>query len=56
MIRDEAIEEIRERRRLMIQEQYEGSIERFLDDAEKWQKEHPEKIVRPDRAAEKQEH
>ena len=56
MIRDEAIEEIRERRRRMIQEEYGGSIDRFLDDAEKWHKEHPEKTVRPDRSVKKQMH
>lgn len=47
MIRDEAIEEIRERRRRMIKEQYNGSFDRLLDDAEKWQKEHPDRIVHP---------
>jgi hypothetical protein len=52
MIRDEAIEEIRERRRRLIKEQYGGSIDRFLDDAEKWQKEHPEQVVRPERIRE----
>jgi hypothetical protein len=49
MIRDEAIEEIRERRRRMIEEQYGGSIDRFLDDAEEWQKKHPEQLAHPQR-------
>jgi hypothetical protein len=52
MIRDEAIEEIRERRRRLIKEQYGGSIDRFLDDAEEWQKKHPEQVVHPERIRE----
>lgn len=52
MIRDQAIEEIRERRRQMIQVEYGGSFDRFMDDAEKWQKEHPDKVVRPERIRE----
>ncbi len=52
MIRDEAIEEIRERRRRLIKEQYGGSIDRFLDDAEEWQKKHPERVVHPERIRE----
>ena len=52
MIRDEAIEEIRERRRRLIKEQYGGSIDRFLDDAEEWQKKHPERVVHPQRIRE----
>ena len=47
MIHDEAIEEIRERRRRMIKEQYGGSIDRFLDEAEEWQKKHPEQLAHP---------
>ncbi len=52
MIRDEAIEEIRERRRKLINEQYGGSIDRFLDDAIEWQKKHPERVVNPSRSKE----
>jgi hypothetical protein len=52
MIRDEAIEEIRERRRHLIKELYGGSIDRFFDDAEDWQKKHPERIVHPERIRE----
>jgi hypothetical protein len=52
MIRDEAIEEIRERRRRLIKEQYGGSMDRFIDDADEWQKKHPEKVVRPERIRE----
>jgi hypothetical protein len=52
MIRDEAIEEIRERRRKLLKEQYDGSIDRLLDDAEQWQKKHPERVVHPERARE----
>jgi hypothetical protein len=49
MIRDEAIEEIRERRRKLLKEEYGGSIDRFFDAAEEWQKKHPERIVHPHR-------
>ena len=52
MIRDEAIEEIRERRRRLIKEQYGGSIDRFFDDADEWQKKHPERVVHPQRLRE----
>lgn len=52
MIRDEAIEEIRERRRHLLKVQYGGSIDRFLDDAEEWQKNNPDRIVRPERVRE----
>ena len=48
MIRDEAIEEIRERRRQMIKDQYGGLIDRFFDEAEIWQKKHPELIAHPE--------
>jgi hypothetical protein len=52
MIRDEAIEEIRERRCRMIKEQYGGSIDRFIDEAEDWQKKHPEQLAHPQRISE----
>jgi hypothetical protein len=52
MIRDEAIEEIRERRRRMIKEQYGGSIDHLLDEAEEWQKKHPEQLAHPQRIRE----
>jgi hypothetical protein len=52
MIRDEAIEEIRERRRKLLKEEYGGSIDRFFDDADKWQKEHPTQVVHPERVRE----
>ena len=49
MIRDEAIEEMRERRRKLIKEKYGNSLDRLFDDADKWQKLHPERIVHPKR-------
>jgi hypothetical protein len=52
MIRDEAVEEIRERRRVLLTERYGGSIDRLLDDAGQWQKKHPERIVKPERLTE----
>ena len=54
MIHDEAIEEIRNRRRQLLNEQYGGSIDRFLDEAEIWQKKHPERIVHPEQVRELQ--
>jgi len=49
MIRDDAIEEIRERRRKLIKDNYGDSVDRFFDDAEAWQKTHPERLVHPER-------
>ena len=49
MIRDEAIEEMRERRRKLIKDKYDNSLDRLFDDADKWQKQHPERIVHPER-------
>jgi len=56
MIRDEAIEEIRERRRDLLKKQYGGSIDRFMDDAEEWQKNHPDRVGHPDRMRELKKH
>ena len=47
MIYDEAIEEMRERRRKLMKEKYGNSPERLFDDADKWQKNHPERVVHP---------
>ena len=52
MIHDEAIEEIRERRRKLLKEQYGNSIDRFFDEAEKWQEQHSDRVVRPERIRE----
>ena len=49
MIHDEAIEEIRERHRRLLKEQYGGSIDRFFDDAEEWQKKNPKQVFHPER-------
>ena len=49
MIRDEAIEELRERRRELMKVNYENSIERLFEDAGQWQKKHPERVVHPQR-------
>jgi hypothetical protein len=42
---DEAIEEIRNRRKKMLLEDFGGSIERFGEEARKWQCEHPDRVV-----------
>jgi len=52
MIHDDAIEEIRTRRRELFKNQYGNSIDRFFDDAEKWQKKHPERLAHPKRTRE----
>ena len=47
---DKAIEEMRKRRRKLLKEKYDGSLERLFNDAEQWQMQHPERIVHPQRA------
>jgi len=42
---DREVEEIRQRRRRILREAYGGSIERLVEDAQRWGKEHPEKVV-----------
>jgi len=49
MIHDEAIEEMRERRRILIKEKYNNSLDRFFEEADKWQKRHSERVVHPER-------
>jgi hypothetical protein len=52
MIRDEIIEEIRERRRKLIRDEFGGSIDKFFDEAARWQKQHPELMVQPNKLLE----
>lgn len=47
MIFDEAIEEMRERRRRLLKEKYDNSLERYFEEADKWQKQHPQRVVHP---------
>lgn len=42
---NKAVEEIRERRRRLLKENYNDSINKFIDEAIKWEKKHPEKII-----------
>jgi hypothetical protein len=42
---DPQVEEIRKRRRRILQVHYDGSIDRFVEDATRWSQEHPEKVV-----------
>ena len=42
---DREVEEIRKRRRRILRSDYGGSIERFVEDARRWSREHPEKVV-----------
>lgn len=44
-MRDEVIEEIRERRKKMLREDFDNSIKRFGEEAQRWQQEHPERVV-----------
>jgi len=49
MIYDEAIEEMRERRRKLMKEKYDNSPDRLFEEADKWQKEHPDRVAHPQR-------
>jgi hypothetical protein len=42
---NKAVEEIRERRKKLLKDNYNGSIDKFIDEAIKWEKQHSEKIV-----------
>ena len=45
-MRDEVIEEIRERRKRIIKEDYGGSFDQLFDEAMRHSKEHPERIAK----------
>ncbi len=45
MYKDKAIDEIRERRKKLFKEKYNNSIEKFINDAKKWQQKNPQKVV-----------
>ena len=42
---DREVEEIRKRRRRILRDDCGGSIERFVEDAREWGREHPDKVV-----------
>ena len=42
---DREVEEIHRRRRRILRADYGGSIERLVQDARRWSREHPEKVV-----------
>ena len=44
-MKDPVIEEIRERRRQLIREQFSGSIDSWVDCAREWEKNHPRQVV-----------
>jgi hypothetical protein len=44
-MRDEVIEEIRERRQKMLEENFAGSIKRFGEEARLWQSKHAKRVV-----------
>jgi hypothetical protein len=39
------VEEIRERRRMLIRDRYHGSVEALIDEAIRWEKAHPKRTV-----------
>ncbi len=41
---DAVIEEVRNRRKKMLEEDFEGSIKKFGEEARKWEKEHSSKV------------
>ena len=43
-MKDYAVEEIRGRRRRLIEEEFGGSIDRFVDKAVPWAKENPDRV------------
>ena len=46
-MKDHAVEEIRDRRRKLIKEQYGGSIGRLIEEAMAWEKRHADRCVDP---------
>ncbi len=44
-MKDEAIEAIRQRRRKLFREKYNGSIDQLVAAAIKWEQKHPEQVV-----------
>ena len=42
---DREVEEIRKRRRRILRDECGGSIERFVEDARRWGRQHPDKVV-----------
>ena len=42
---DQEVEEIRKRRQRIHREDYGGSIDKFVEDARRWGREHPDKVV-----------
>ena len=45
-MKDAVVEEIRERRRRLLQQKYDGSISKFVEEARAWQHRHPTRVVR----------
>ena len=45
MYRDDAVEEIRQRRKELLQKQFGGSMKRFGEAAREWQRKHPDQVV-----------
>jgi len=45
MSEDPAVEEVRKRRRKLLEEKYQNSIRNLLSEGNKWEREHPDKTV-----------
>lgn len=43
-MKDQAVEEVRERRRRLIKDQYHGSIHAFVSEIVRWGTAHPDKV------------
>lgn len=44
-MKDKVVEEIRSRRRRLIQEKYEGSLDKFVQGAIEWEHKHPDRVL-----------
>ncbi len=44
-MQEDAVEQIRERRRQLIRERYRGSVEALIDEAIRWEKAHPRRTL-----------
>ena len=44
-MKDPAVEEVRVRRKMLLQDRYQGSIAKMLEATQQWQKEHPRQAL-----------
>ena len=48
-MKDKVVEEIRSRRRTLIQEKYDDSVAKFVQGAIEWEHQHPNRVIRAKR-------